>query len=677
MQARETRHQKTRRLIARQHSVALATISGQPTRSPLETPRHRRQSLRVQLAASAAAVLVCTASFPTHSAWAASATWTGPTDGNWEDTTSTNNWSTDSATTPGSYPGSTSGIANADIATFYNSSATNLDTTITLAVPLNIGGIVFPGVNSQQAYTIGTIAGGSLLLTNSGSITINASGAGETQSVNAPIVLEPATGSTTGAGSFNNDSALSGSVLSVGGSVTGGTTSSSITLNLTGSNVFANVVSGVISDGGAVGGLTISKTNSGRWKLSGANTYTGGTSIAGGTIEITQASSLGTNAVSFTGSGTLSAAATLTYSNPITVGSTFTAGIANTTAGSNTSTPVVFSSLISGLGNVTLSGASSSTVSPIELSNDSNSFSGNFSTLNGYLQFTSVANSGVNSSLGAGTTAYTLGNGTLALAFSYVGATSTSTNRALNWSGTAPLQLDASGGGTVQYLGSGNLRSGDSTQTLTLSGTNTGNNALAQVINDSPNSGVTSVMKSGAGTWVLTGANTYSGATSVSGGVLTIDTTSTATSTGTANASASIANSTSIALSSTGTLHLISSTASPVSMLSRAANVVIATTSTIDLDLNGQYQPVSTFEIGSTFQPAGFYGSSAGLGALGITPTPGSAQADDETYFTTGSLGTLDVAVPEPTSLSLLAIGAVGFLGRRRRRNPPTALLPC
>src|SRR5438132_3071386 len=56
------------------------------------------------------------------------------------------------------------------------------------------------------------------------------------------------------------------------------------------------------------------------------------------------------------------------------------------------------------------------------------------------------------------------------------------------------------------------------TRTLTLTGTNTGNNTLAAIIGD--NSGATSLTKSGAGTWILSGANTYTGLTTVSAGIL-------------------------------------------------------------------------------------------------------------------------------------------------------------
>lgn len=58
---------------------------------------------------------------------------------------------------------------------------------------------------------------------------------------------------------------------------------------------------------------------------------------------------------------------------------------------------------------------------------------------------------------------------------------------------------------------------------LTLTGENTGANTLASVIGNASDGGLVGVAKSGAGKWVLTGNNTYTGATNVSGGTLLIN----------------------------------------------------------------------------------------------------------------------------------------------------------
>ena len=86
--------------------------------------------------------------------------------------------------------------------------------------------------------------------------------------------------------------------------------------------------------------------------------------------------------------------------------------------------------------------------------------------------------------------------------------------------GTSGGTLDASGSAPVNFYNTGAMGFNSQTgaRSLTLTGSNTGTNTLAAAIGD--NSGATAVVKGGAGTWVLTGNNSYSGTTVVSNGVL-------------------------------------------------------------------------------------------------------------------------------------------------------------
>jgi autotransporter-associated beta strand protein len=267
--------------------------------------------LRLFLVAAFIAVTVLT--FIVFVVQAASATWnSSPTNSNWVAGGSDNNWSTGT----GTFPGATSGLTNTDTATFTGAS-TQLSITIN-STTLNVKSITFSG-SSEPAYTIGSTSGNSLFLTNAGTISIasTTTGASITNAVNAPLVLEPASSSTSGSYTFSNASSTASHPLVIGGTVTGGTTSQGIALTLTGANAGANTVSGVISDGGASGGLAITKTSSGTWTFSGSNSYTGGTTITAGAVTFGAAGVLAdAGAITLSG-GTLKSGATTGFTETV------------------------------------------------------------------------------------------------------------------------------------------------------------------------------------------------------------------------------------------------------------------------------------------------------------------------------------------------------------------------
>jgi autotransporter-associated beta strand protein len=85
------------------------------------------------------------------------------------------------------------------------------------------------------------------------------------------------------------------------------------TLTLTGSSIAANTLSPILGDG--TGGATsLGKTGAGTWNMTGANTYTGGTTVSGGTLRVGNASgtsATGTGAVNVTGTGAVGSGGTL------------------------------------------------------------------------------------------------------------------------------------------------------------------------------------------------------------------------------------------------------------------------------------------------------------------------------------------------------------------------------
>ncbi len=204
----------------------------------------------------------------------------------------TGNWSVGSNWLGSSSPGSTSILTNADTAIFTNAAVS----TITIdSSTQNIGSITFSsGTNTIGAS--GANAGNSLLLSSGGAITALASASG---TINAPIVLEPASSTTAGSYTISNNSSK---VMTIGGNITGGTTTGGITLNLSGTNTTAasNNLNGVISDGSAALGLSVVKSEAGTWQLAAANTYTGSTVINTGTLSLTGAAGAAASSSGFT-----------------------------------------------------------------------------------------------------------------------------------------------------------------------------------------------------------------------------------------------------------------------------------------------------------------------------------------------------------------------------------------
>jgi len=222
------------------------------------------------------AVLISTS----NSVLAANQTWTGGvTNANWS---TTNNW------VGGAAPGATSGTTNTDIATFNTAIANTwglVGSPILIdSATQNIGGINFDGAAGN--YFIGTTGGNSLKLTSGGTIqilsTLTSTNAVET--INAPLVIQTAAGTYTFANNSANGSGAGAGTLNFGGAISGGAAGASV-LTLGGSNTNANTISGIISNGTATT-MALSKVGTGYWTLTGANTYTGATTIGGGTLKL-------------------------------------------------------------------------------------------------------------------------------------------------------------------------------------------------------------------------------------------------------------------------------------------------------------------------------------------------------------------------------------------------------
>ncbi|OYV02677.1 MAG: hypothetical protein CFE26_21880, partial [Verrucomicrobiales bacterium VVV1] len=208
------------------------------------------------------------------------------------------------------------------------------------------------------------------------------------------------------------------------------------------------------------------------------------------------------------------------------------AGTIDSSTNSSTSVVLQGASAITVTGQVTGSGgliSGSANVGPGSIrtvSNDTNNFTGRAQASGGVLAFTSVANAGTASALGAGTVTPTIGlaSGTSNATLSYIGTDPLghSTTRDINLgSGTLgdhTATIEANGTGP---LGLGPVSSTTTgTKTLVLTGTNTGGNSIGAITPGTATA--VSVTKDGAGTWILTGANTYAGNTTVNNGTLAL-----------------------------------------------------------------------------------------------------------------------------------------------------------
>lgn len=152
----------------------------------------------------------------------------------------------------------------------------------------------------------------------------------------------------------------------------------------------------------------------------------------------------------------------------------------------------------------------------------------------GTVNVTTVSDYGVPSSIGARTLAQENNTVTgVGLHFQggtlkFIGSTAQSTNRNIRvLNGTAGATIDASGtnpAATLSFTKTGtnvNLFDTGGTRTINLTGTNAGDNSFSiQLTNQA--AAATSLTKSGVGTWVLNGpdANTHTGTTTITNGVL-------------------------------------------------------------------------------------------------------------------------------------------------------------
>ncbi|MDH2384437.1 autotransporter-associated beta strand repeat-containing protein [Bradyrhizobium sp. CER78] len=347
------------------------------------------------------------------------------------------------------------------------------------------------------AYTLAPGTAGSLNLVNSTAVGIAVPGidvlAGETATVGVTITgtdgLQKTSDGTlilSGANTYTGGTIISGGVLQISsdtnlGAAGGGLTFDSATLqttasvvsgravNLRGGGAF-DVASGTISVfGGAVTGAgSLTKLGDGTLELQGNNSWTGGTLVTAGTLRADTPGALPAFTDYVLTGGTLDL-----NNNNLTVRSLSGTGgqvaLGTATLGINQTIDSYFGGAISGTGGLTKSG------SGLLILTGSSSYSGGTNIMGGTIGIVSDSN------LGAATGAVTMWDGTTLATLNDV-----ATTRNIGITGTSTLYTLA---GTT--LGVGGQISGGGT-----------------------------LVKDGGGKLMLTGANNYSGGTTINAGTL-------------------------------------------------------------------------------------------------------------------------------------------------------------
>lgn len=389
--------------------------------------------------------------------------------------------------------------------------------TVTLSSSNSYTGITRLDAGVLHVTSIKSVGGGSSSL---GSPTTAANGT--ITFAGSATLLYAGTGDTTDRGIASNNFAWPGSVFTIDQSGSGllkftgdfvsgfdGVDNGPIaTLAFRGSTDGTGEFAGVVRNSATAGKFTsVTKAGTGRWTLSGANTYSGTTGISGGVLALAGSGRLGesgSSAVTLSGGAldlgsTSQTVASVTISAGAASGDTIYGGTLSGTAFTVNfaSGSAAVSATLAGTGRLTKTGAAG-----VLTLSGSNSYSGGTVITSG-----SVIVSNANA-LGTGAVAVANSSTAAALRLSSVTATAYALTGSANGiiasaAGASVLRVDNTGTSTTF---AGGIQDGSGTMGLTLVGT---------------------------GQFTLSAANTYTGVTEISGGTLALGSAGTLASSGT------------------------------------------------------------------------------------------------------------------------------------------------
>lgn len=342
--------------------------------------------------------------------------------------------------------------------------------------------------------------------------------------------------------------------------------------------------------------------------------------------------------------------------------------------------------------------STTSNLGNLYLNNTDNDFTGTLSKSNsGWLILQNISDSGVASSAGAGS-GISIATNTSGIRFE--GAAG-STNRTITLGGSGSSKTIENNGTGALVLAGSISSSMSASLILTLSGNYSGANEIQGVLANRNATVTLGVTKAGSTTWILSGNNTYTGATTISDGTLIVN--------GSLAAGSALTVASGATLGGTGTINgdaTVNGNLRPGNspgVLSFGSSLTLTSTSEVTMELNGttrgsQYDGIDVtgaltysgaliIDVGSAFlgstesfslftfasQSGGFdsvslagaYGTGSFVNASGLWSLTDSSGNQWSFSQTDGNLGF--TAVPEPSTWALLVLFGVACAGWKIR----------